>query len=163
MKQKLNGIPETMLIPLWAKARETHNQNPIIKDARAMEIIAGIDYDFSVFEKSWLTQVGVAIRTLILDEAVESFLKQNRNAAVINWGAGLDTRSGRLTNRDYHCWYDLDVPEAIELRKNFFQEDDKHRFIPKSIFDLSWLQDVDVVDPARPDNRGGPFNVFQRT
>ncbi|MEN6592467.1 MAG: hypothetical protein ABFC12_04400 [Methanobacterium sp.] len=32
MKQKLKGITETILIPLWARARETKIENPIIRD-----------------------------------------------------------------------------------------------------------------------------------
>jgi O-methyltransferase involved in polyketide biosynthesis len=37
-------------------------------------------------------------------------------------------------------WYDLDVPEAIELKKKFFEETDRFMFIAKSITDFSWLE-----------------------
>lgn len=45
MVQKLKGVPETLLIPLWAKATETKRSKPIIKDEKALEIMEQIDYD----------------------------------------------------------------------------------------------------------------------
>ena len=35
VKQSLNGVPETLLIPLWARAVETKKNNSIIKDYKA--------------------------------------------------------------------------------------------------------------------------------
>ncbi len=145
-KKNLTGIPETMLIPLWAKAEETQRVNPIISDTKAEKIIKTIDYDFSKFNKSWMSQTGIAIRTYILDRAVEKFLSVNDNAIIINLGAGLDTRYERLSPRRIKCWYDLDVPEAIRFREKFFPESKKNQFIEKSVFDYSWLNDIDRND-----------------
>ena len=52
IKQELSGIPETLLIPLWARASEKDRKNPIITDEKAVEIISQIDYDFSKFSKT---------------------------------------------------------------------------------------------------------------
>ena len=148
MEQKLEGIPETMLIPLWARAVESRQTDPIIKDDKAVEIISRIDYDFSNFNKAWLSQVGVSVRTMLLDNATLDFLQRKPNAIVINLGAGLDTRLERLKHDNIGCWYDLDVPEAIELRRIFFTESDKNRFIVRSIFDFSWLGDIEPTGKA---------------
>jgi len=51
MKQNLKGVPETLLIPLWARAVESENSDPIVKDNKAVEMMERIDYDFSKFEK----------------------------------------------------------------------------------------------------------------
>lgn len=42
MKQ-LVGIPESMLIPLIARAKEYENEKPIIKDALSKKIFDGLD------------------------------------------------------------------------------------------------------------------------
>lgn len=47
VKQSLNGVPETLLIPLWARAVETKKNNSIIKDYKALDMMESIDYDFS--------------------------------------------------------------------------------------------------------------------
>ncbi|MGZ7118543.1 MAG: hypothetical protein ACXVH2_02455 [Methanobacterium sp.] len=49
MQQYLKGIPETLLIPLWARAVEAKQPHPIIIDEKAIEIMEQIDYDFSKF------------------------------------------------------------------------------------------------------------------
>lgn len=143
MEQKLTGIPETMLIPLWARAVESEREKPIIRDPKAVEMISRIDYDFSKFEKSWGSQVGVSVRTMLLDNAALAFVQQNPGAVVINLGSGLDTRYERLKDEEISFWYDLDVPEAIELRRIFLTEGKKNGFIAKSAFDPSWMEDID--------------------
>ena len=55
----MNKIPETMLITLWAKATELKQQNPLLRDEKAAEIISKIDYDFSKFKKAKFSQAGV--------------------------------------------------------------------------------------------------------
>jgi len=37
MEQKLKGVPETLLVPLWARATETKHNDPIVKDEKAQE------------------------------------------------------------------------------------------------------------------------------
>lgn len=49
MTWNLRGVSETMLIPLWARAVESINSNPIIRDKKALAIISKADYDFSGF------------------------------------------------------------------------------------------------------------------
>lgn len=139
-KAKLKGIPETMLIPLRARYLESKKENGIIYDPKTIEILDNIECDFSgKKEVSIGSQLGVAIRTEILDEQVNDFLIRNPHAVVINLGCGLDTRFHRIDNGSV-IWYDLDVPEAIELRKKFFDETDRFHFIPKSVTDPTWLE-----------------------
>lgn len=142
MQTDLRGIPETMLIPLWAKAVETGRPDPIVRDERAVELLSRIDYDFGKFSKVWLSQVGIAVRTELLDRLTREFLSRQPGAVVVNLGAGLDTRFERLQSENFHCWCDLDVPEAIALRRGFFEEGPRNRCIAKSIFDYSWFDDV---------------------
>jgi len=140
--EKITDIPETMLIPLYCKAAETKLERPIIRDQKAIDIVGRIDYDFLKFNKVWMSQLGVAIRTEILDREVRRFIEKHKNAVIINLGCGLDTRLERLKDTDFFRWYDLDVPEAIELRRHFFEETLSNRFIAKSVFDFSWIDEV---------------------
>lgn len=141
MKQQLSGIPETLLIPLWARAVETKQSYPIIKDIRAVEMVERIEYDFSKFDKTWMSQVGVAIRTKLLDHATMAFINKYPDTAIINIGAGLDTRFVKVDNGRIR-WYELDLPESIHIRKVFFNETDRYRMIAKSVFDYSWIKEI---------------------
>ena len=141
VKQNLKGVSETQLITLWARAAETKHENPIIKDQKAVEIVNKIEYDFSKFDKDMLTQVMVAVRTEILDNATNAFIEKYPDAIIINLGCGLDTRFSRLDNNKIH-WYDLDLPESINIRRHFFEERDRYKMIAKSVFDYSWTDDI---------------------
>ena len=60
--------------PLWALAVETQRPKPIVRDPHAVRMMRDINYDFSRFSRAWLSQVGVAIRTMLLDRAVEGLI-----------------------------------------------------------------------------------------
>ncbi|THB64087.1 MAG: class I SAM-dependent methyltransferase [Desulfovibrio sp.] len=142
-EQTLQGIPETMLIPLWARAAETRRRLPIIKDDKALKRVESLDYNFSKYDGSWLTQVGVAIRTMLLDTGVRDIVHEKGEVVVINLGAGLDTRFERLKHIGIAHWYDVDVPEAIELRQRFFTESDRNSFVAGSMFEPDWTEAID--------------------
>ena len=159
MKQNLTGVPETLLIPLWMRAAETNRMHPIMEDHKAVEMVSRIEYDFTVFEKSRLSQTGVSIRTRILDDAVKYFIMHNCNPVVINLGAGLDTRCERLPLVK-GTWYDLDLPEVIDLRRRFFSETGQYRMIPKSLFDFFLDGRGGIYRQARSDCGRGGVHVF---
>lgn len=141
---KLTGVAETFLIPLWARAVETKRPGGIIKDEKAVEIMNSIDYDFRKFEKAGMSQIGVSVRTMILDNAVKAFILKHPDAVIVNIGAGLDTRFTRVDNGKIR-WYDLDLPESIAVRQQFFCDTERCRMLPKSVFDYTWLKDIYIT------------------
>ena len=150
LKHDLEGVPETLLVPLWARAIENNKTNPIVKDNKALEMMSQIKYDFSKLDeddKNWPTQVSIAVRTELLDKAVTVFMDKNPDSVIINIGCGLDTRYFRLDNGSIH-WYDLDLPESIQIRKHFFEETDRYHMIAKSVFDYSWIDKIKVDGPV---------------
>ena len=135
----MDKIPETMLITLWAKATENQQRNPLLRDEKAAEIISKIDYDFSKFKKASFSQAGVCVRASLIDEEARTFIAAHPDAIVIQLGAGLDARYERLGCPPVTHWYDLDLPEAIELRRQFFEETDIRTFLPMSLFSPAWI------------------------
>lgn len=127
---RIRDVPATLLIPLWARAVGARRVQPIVRDLKAVEIMEWIDYDFSKFRKAKLSQVGISIRTMLLDRATCGFLERRPQAVVINLGAGLDTRFERLGAGRIRTWYDLDLPEAVELRRRFLPRDRAIPFSP---------------------------------
>lgn len=139
--QNLKGVPRTLLIPLWARATESKRPDAIIKDELALQMLDQIDFDFSQFEKEWATQLYVVIRTELLDNAVKAFIGKHPAAVVINLGCGLDTRFFRVDNGIID-WHDLDLPEPIQIKRQFFKETDHYNMLDKSVFDYSWINDL---------------------
>lgn len=139
----LSGVAATLAIPLWARATESRRPNPIIHDETAVALLRAMNMDTSAFENARLSQVGVAVRTELLDKAVGAFCERHHDAVVVNLGAGLDTRYTRIKPQVAR-WYDLDLPAVIDLRRGFFPETEHYRLIASSVLEPSWVDAVDA-------------------
>jgi O-methyltransferase involved in polyketide biosynthesis len=99
-------------------------------------------------------------RARIFDDTITQFLQEHPRATIVNIGCGLDTTFSRVDNGQV-LWYDLDLPVAIEYRRQFLPESARNRYIAKSAFDTTWLQEIE----GRPENgifcfAGGLFHYF---
>jgi O-methyltransferase involved in polyketide biosynthesis len=141
----LKKVPEILLYTLFARYLETKKEGGIINDPKSVEILESLNFDFDKIKLNGIEQIGTVCRTLIFDEQIIKFLAKNSNAVIVNLGCGLDTRFDRIDNGKL-IWFDLDLPECIEIRKNFFKETDRHKFIGKSALDFSW---VSVIPKAK--------------
>lgn len=140
MKVRLDGVQETLLIPLIARAQETQSSKPRIKDMDAVRMVSKIDYDFTKFNKA-MSQQGVIARTMILDREAQTYIDQYPDAVCISIGCGLDTRYERLNHRNVK-WYNIDFPEVITLRKQLLSEGERVSYISKSALDTSWSEEI---------------------
>jgi O-methyltransferase involved in polyketide biosynthesis len=137
----LGTVQETLLITLWARATETRKADPILRDTKSLEILEQIDYDFSKLATAKASQVGVCLRGMLFDRWVKAFLQQYPNGTVVEIGSGLNTRFERLDNGTVH-WFDLDLPDAIAVRRRFFVESKRRQLISASVLDLDWIDRV---------------------
>jgi len=147
---RLGAVQETLFIPLAARARETQRKHPVLRDPRAVQLVRSIDYDTAKYDQSAGGLVTV-LRTAIIDFWVRSFLAAHPAATVVELGTGLNTRFERVDNGQVH-WFDLDLPDTIELRRNFFADTGRRRMIAASALDQAWL-------PAVAASRGPYFFV----
>lgn len=140
MKVSLEGVQETLLIPLIARVNETKQKNPRVVDKNAVEIVSKLDYDFTKLSNGASNQ-GVIARTMILDRETQAFINENPHAVCISIGCGLDTRYHRVKHKSVK-WYNLDFPDVIELRKKLLYEGKNVSYIAKSALDISWPDEV---------------------
>jgi O-methyltransferase involved in polyketide biosynthesis len=133
----LGAVQETLFIPLAARARETRKRRPVLRDPKATEIVASVDFDAAKYGRDWGGIVTV-LRTAIFDCFVGAFLAEHPAGTVVELGTGLNTRFDRVDNGQVH-WIDLDLPEVIELRRKFFADSDRRRMVAASVLDEGWL------------------------
>lgn len=143
MKEKVNvtGVPETMIQTLYARAKESMKPNAKIKDDMAAEIVSQLDYDFSNADKDSAMSSGVIARTIVLDEMVGKYLTRHPKTVVVNIACGMDTRCYRMKGK-YLRWYNVDLPETMEVRERFLTEDGPIYQIAKSAMDASYIDDI---------------------
>lgn len=99
MKRKYefkNIVAETLLIPLYMRAKESRRKDAILKDKMAEQLIACIEYDYSKFDGAKLSEVGCVVRGRYFDDAVRRFIDNHSRPIVVNVGCGLDTRCQRI-------------------------------------------------------------------
>jgi O-methyltransferase involved in polyketide biosynthesis len=137
---QLGQVQETMLVPLYARAVETVRKRPILKDAKAVEMVESIDWDFRRFRQRWRV-AGCILRTAMFDEWVGAFLIRHPEGTVVEIGAGLNTRFERLDNGTVH-WFDLDLPDVVALRRKFFTDSGRRVTLAASILDSDWMAAV---------------------
>jgi O-methyltransferase involved in polyketide biosynthesis len=136
-KITLSKEQETLLIPLYAKAQD----NPILDDRKAREILNAVDYDFRELMVPEKTVVTLRIRAKQLDAYARQFLAAHPDAIVLHLGCGLDSRCERV-DAPQALWFDLDLPEVIALRRRFYPETAGYRMIASSVTDLVWMEQV---------------------
>ncbi|WP_329408126.1 class I SAM-dependent methyltransferase [Nocardia vinacea] len=137
---ELGEIQETLLIPLYGRATETGKPDGLLHDAKAVEMVEAIDYDFARFNGG-RSLLGVVLRTSMIDAWVLDFLDEHPEGTVVEIGAGLNTRFERVDNGTLH-WVDLDLPDAMALRSKFFTESDRRRMVAASVLEQSWIDAV---------------------
>jgi O-methyltransferase involved in polyketide biosynthesis len=143
----LGPVPRTLLIPLWARAAETRKHRPIVRDLRALEICERIDFDFGTFRRAYGTQIGCVLRGLLYDRWVTDFLARHPGGTVVELGAGLGTRFERIDDGRAR-WIDIDLPDAIALRRQHFEPSARRTFLAASVLDPSWPELVRRIAPG---------------
>lgn len=163
MKINLSGIQETLLMPLWSRAKLSNKYKNILYDAKAIEILDKIQYDFSKIDKysSNLIDFMNFSRAKMIDSTINNFLKKHPKATVINLGAGLDTTFYRIDNGQLE-WYDIDLPDVIDIRKKVIPETSRTRYLAGSIFDMKWTALVNKIDDGVLFLSGGVLEYFNK-
>jgi len=137
---RLSPVEETLFIPLGARARHTRKRHPVLHDAKAVEVLDCVDIPVGKYDRDW-GSVGMVFRTAVFDAWVQSFLDKYPQGTVVEIGTGLNTRFERVDNGVVR-WFDLDLPDTIELRRRFFAETDRRRMLATSVLDEDWMNEV---------------------
>jgi O-methyltransferase involved in polyketide biosynthesis len=138
-RPQLGAVEETLLITLYGRAVESRDPDGLLEDPAAVRMVEAIDYDFSRFDGK-PSLLGACLRTLLFDHWVQGFLAEHPAGTVVEVGTGLNTRFERVDNGRVH-WIDLDLPDAIALRRRFFREDEPRReMLAASVLDTAWME-----------------------
>lgn len=144
---RLGTVQETLLIPLYGRAVESRKPEAALRDPAAEAMVAAIDYDFARFDGG-SNLIGTVLRTNLFDHWVRAFLAEHPDGTVVEIGTGLNTRYERVDNGRAH-WFELDLPDVIELRRTFFADTPRRRMLATSVLDDGWT--------AAPLASGGPY------
>ena len=161
-------VRSTLVGSLYARAKYSQLYPEILEDSKAVKLIEEVkkkhpesQLEFSKMEEFIDEFYGLSFinRARVFDDAIRDFLEFHPHATVVNLGCGLDTTFTRVDNGKLR-WFDLDLPDVIEYRKTLLQKTERNRFIPKSIFDFTWFDDVKPIKEGIFFIAGGLFQYF---
>lgn len=143
VKADLHSVHETLLLPLWCRAEAAERDGAAFSDAQAVGMVRRLDYDFSRFRSKIrrFFVVMLAARAKEQDEIIGGFLREHPGASVVNIGAGLDTTFYRVNNGKVR-WYDLDVPDVMNLRRALLRQSPQVCPIARSMFDPGFPEEI---------------------
>lgn len=149
----INDVSETAFLTLQAHAFDAQSKDPILSDfssVKSMEILnTALSDSEKLFHKKLIrgkidkkAAVHIVIRAKKYDQYITEFIREHPEAAIINIGCGLDDRFQRIDNGKIE-FFDLDLPDIINIKKQIFKETDRYHFIDQSVLDFSWMKQVE--------------------
>ncbi len=138
----LHGVARTLFVPLACRAIESVRPDAILHDPHAVEVYNALGGNPDFLMGMGGTDVFVtAMRARQFDRFARDFLARNPGGLVVDIGCGLDTRFDRL-NDGQLFWLGVDLPEVIELRRQYLPDMERCKTIAQSMLELSWLDEV---------------------
>ena len=145
-KNQLIEEKETLFIPLYGKALDYRSKKSILNDKTASDIVDAVGIDFAKHKR--FGSETAAVRAKQYDEWTKNFIAKNKNAVIIHLGCGLDARITRIQPPSSITWFDVDYPEVISLRKQFYSETNEYKMLASSITAQNWLETIPNDKPA---------------
>lgn len=145
------SVEWTNLCTLYLRAYESRLEQPVLADRAAAEAVDRIEYDFARMHRTaqpWANQFLVALRAKQLDIWADDYLRRNPEAVVLHLGCGLDSRAFRLDVPRGVSWFDVDVPEVIDLRRRLYDAYPGYTMIGSSVTEAGWLDQIPTDRPA---------------
>ncbi len=143
----LTDVPETMLWTLHNRGSEAVRPDGLIKDPEAARLYQTIAYEY---ERNFGKADGShAVRSRVFDDAVRAWMRSHPGGLVVELGCGLETQFHRCDDGKVR-WLCVDVPEAMAVRERYLPPaNDRLRHLAKSALDLTWLDDVEPLNPGK--------------
>lgn len=141
----------TLLGTLFLRAWESRAERPVLGDRWAAEALERIDHDPAALRRRTRpesNQYLVALRARTLDDWSAAFLSAHPDAVVLHLGCGLDSRAFRLDPPAPALWFDVDLPEVVEVRRLLYADGERYRTLGASVTDADWLAEVPADRPV---------------
>jgi len=138
----LTKVSQTLYIPLMGRIYASRRHPALLYDAAALAMEPNLPPEARrLAGQSEYTLLASAVRSRNVDEAVKRFLRIHPDGVIVNVGCGLDTAYQRNDNGTAR-WFELDMPEVISLRRQYFPLGARERELPYSMFDGQWVRAV---------------------
>lgn len=138
-----NGVEDTLFIPLTGRVYVSKKFPEYFFDKKALEMENLIKNKQIEEKSSEYTMIANVARSYNLDQMVQSFIDKHDKCNIVNLGVGLETSYYRI-NRKNSMFFEVDLPEVIELREKYLEVGENEKFIKGDMFKLDWCGELDL-------------------
>lgn len=147
----LNGVAKTLLVTLAARAADVRAPAPVLGDPYAQDILDRLDVDTAEIVPTPNQCASIALRTSHFDRWTLEFLQRNPKSTVLHLACGFDSRMQRVKWGKNTRWIDIDLPEAIELRRKVQPEclpGRDYSLLGLDVLDEDWMKNIETNGPV---------------
>lgn len=143
----LSGVEDTLYIPLVARIFASEKFPNYFYDEKALSLKPYIPTNLIEKNASEYFHMASVCRQDVIDKKIIKFLEENENCNVVFLGAGLETAYNRINNKKAN-FYQVDLPNVIEIRKRILKNADNEKLISGDMFTLEWIKEIDTELPT---------------
>lgn len=145
---RFKGVADTLYIPLTARIYVSKRFPDYFYDEKALSLEQEMPYAEIAAKSSEYFQMAGACRFFNTDQMIKAFIKQHPACNIINIGCGLETAFFRIKPEPPVIFYEMDLPQVIEARRQALGEGENEVLLPGDMFDLAWTQPIDRSLPT---------------
>lgn len=144
-EEALAGVEQTLLLPLWGRYSESKKPHGLLKDDKCVEVVDRLQLDFTALERQQhpLTRLAWITRAWNTDRELSRCMEGTPEVTVVCLGCGLETAFYRSPHSRMH-WYDLDLPNVMELRKRALGSHESVTMLSGSVLEQSSFAPIRV-------------------
>lgn len=136
-------VSEDIKHAVWARSVLSERYPKLFSDSDSIKLASKLNIEhkaissqYDAYDKAVLLE-----KIISVDKRVRNFVRRYADSIVVNVGAELDTMFSRVDNGRIK-WYNVDLPERIELRRAYLESRDREQNIERSIFDYTWMDQI---------------------
>lgn len=146
-KNLLNGVEDTLYIPLAARIYASEKFPEFFYDEKALSLKQYIPTDSIENNTTEYFYMASVCRQQTIDRKIRGFLKENNRSNVVFLGAGLETAYNRIGNAESD-FFQVDLPNVMDIRKKVLGNEDNEKLISGDMFALDWIKEIDTSQPT---------------
>ena len=143
-------VEDTLFVPMLGRIYASENFPNILKDEKALELKKQLPENLKGKDtQTQYTLMASAVRSTNMDRYIRNFMKRNPDGVIVLLGCGLETTYYRNDNGKT-IWYEVDLPDVINYRKELLGETDRDKCIAADAFGSEWIEKVRKEHPTAP-------------
>ena len=138
----IRDVPDTAFLVAMDRAIESERPDALFRDPFAAKLAGDRGKEIADWrgDRAAIGRWSVAIRTVIIDDYVRQAVERGVDA-IVNLGAGLDSRPYRLDLPKTLSWVEVDYPSIIDLKEERLADDVPTCEVERVKLDLSLVDE----------------------